>query len=121
MTDHIERLQEYLASRGHRAEFRSLTADASTREYFRIGWGSTTAIACVYPEPFDPAEQTYLDVTRLFIAGRLPVAEVLDSDGGFGVIVQEDLGDTVLRNVLAGADEETSEPLVHEAISLIAR
>lgn len=121
MTDHIERLQAYLVSRRQLTGITSLTADASTREYFRIGWGDTTAIACVYPEPFDPADQNYLDVTRLFLAGGLPVAEIIDVDGGFGVIVQEDLGDTVLRDVLADSDESTRTQLLNEAILLIAR
>src|ERR1051326_5465309 len=70
----------------------ALTPDASTREYFRIPWQRGTAVAAVYPEPFDPAVQPYLDVTRLFVESDLPVPQVLDADGNVGVIVQEDLG-----------------------------
>src|SRR5258708_32499593 len=121
MPDHIDRLQKYLSARSQSTAFAALTADASTREYFRIEWNGTSAIACVYPEPFDPAEQTYLDVTRLFSAGDLPVARIIDFDGVFGVIVQEDFGDRVLRDVLLEEDKETDSRLLNEAISLRAR
>jgi aminoglycoside/choline kinase family phosphotransferase len=122
MLNHRQRLEQFLASRDHGGEIMQLTADASTREYFRIDWDGKTAVACVYPEPFDAAEQTYLDVTKLFLAGGLPVAEVLDLDGEHGVIIQEDLGDSVLRDVIA--KKETTDQrkrLRDEAISLITR
>src|SRR5258706_7772620 len=121
MSDHIARLQKYLTSRGQSPGFDALTADASTREYFRIEWNGSSAVACVYHEPFDPAEQTYLDVTKLFLAGGLPVAEIIDFDGDFGVIVQEDFGDRVLRDVLIEENKETDPRLLNEAMSLIAR
>jgi len=121
MSDHVDRLQQYLTSRGQSTGFDALTADASTREYFRVSWNGADVIACVYPEPFDPAEQTYLDVTRLFTAGGLPVAKIIDVDGPFGVIVQEDFGDRILRDVLIEEDKETDSRLLNEAISLIAR
>lgn len=121
MLDHEKRLKDFLSSRGEILEFESLTADASTRGYFRIAWKGTQAIACVYPESFDPAEQSYIDVTRLFIAGGLPVAEIFDHDGEFGVIVQEDLGDLILRNVLLDTDPADHARKLDEAISLIAR
>jgi len=121
MSDIVERLKQYLIARGLSPEFDALTADASTREYFRIGWHGGHAIACVYPEPFVPEEQTFLDVTRLFLASHLPVAEIFDFDGPLGVIVQEDLGNTVLREALLQAEGERYSRLLSEAISLIAR
>ena len=121
MSDHQDRLKQFLASRNRSGGTTALTADASIREYFRINWNGESAVACVYPEAFDPAEQTFLDVTRLFTAGGLPVAEVLDFDGNFGVIVQEDLGDRVLRDVMLAAREEHRSRLLDEAITLIAR
>lgn len=121
MSDHQQRLEKFLDLRSQPRDFQSLTADASTREYFRIGWNGSSAIACVYPEPFDPAGHSYLDVTRLFIAGGLPVAEIYEYDGELGVIVQEDLGDTILREVLLETDETDTKRKLDEAISLIAR
>ena len=121
MSDHPQRLEAFLDSRSQPRDLQSLTADASTREYFRISWNGSSAIACVYPEPFDPTSQPYLDVTRLFHAGGLPVADVYDYDGDQGVIVQEDLGDTILREVLLETDETDAKRKLDEAISLIAR
>lgn len=121
MTVIKDRLQQFLRSRGRSPEYISLTADASTREYFRIDWEGGNAIACVYPEPFYPADQNYLDVTRLFLDAHLPVAEIYDLDGALGVIVLEDLGDRILRDVLNEETDAEDSRLLREAVSLIAR
>ncbi len=128
MSGHSDRLKNFLTTRGQPSDFASLTADASTREYFRIRWNGQNAIACVYPEPFDPAGHSYLDSTRLFIAGGLPVAEIIDVDGELGVIVQEDFGNRILREELVssphvskGSSATRTDRLFGEAISLIAR
>lgn len=121
MSDFRERLEKFLTSKNQLLEISALTPDASTREYFRVRWNDSTAIACVYPEPFDPREQTFLDVTNLFLKNDLPVAAIYDFDGETGVIVQEDLGDTILRTVLDRADAEEKENLIGEAIKLIPR
>jgi N-acetylmuramate 1-kinase len=116
-----QRLQDYLTRSGQSAgQIVALTPDASTREYFRVPWHETSAVVAVYPEPFDPDIHPYLDVTRLFAAARLPVPEVLDVDGGQGIIVQEDLGDRQLRRVFETAGEDEREAYVEQAISLIA-
>jgi aminoglycoside/choline kinase family phosphotransferase len=120
MSDFLARLEEYLNVRELAHDFKQLTQDASTREYFRIKWKDSTAIACVYPEPFIAAEQSYLDVTALFRAAELPVAEIYDFDEKLGVIVQEDLGNTILRSVLEESTEDKKEALIDEAIGLIA-
>lgn len=121
MPDHAQKLQEFFAKRGLPFEAVLLTADASTREYFRVAWDGGTAVACVYPEPFDPDAQSYLDATRLFLAGGLPVAEIFDIDGDTGVIIVEDMGDTILRDVLLAETGDRRTRLLDEAISLIAR
>jgi len=121
MFDFRPRLEQFLIAKNQPPDIVQLTPDASTREYFRIGWRGAAAIACVYPEPFDAKEQTYLDVTNLFVQGGLPVAEIYDFDAGLGVIVQEDLGDRVLRPILDTDDSKKREDLLNEAIKLIAR
>jgi len=121
MSDFVSRLEQYLADRVESLSFQQLTQDASTREYFRIGWAGATAIACVYPEGFVEAEQSYLDVTRLFLANGLPVAEILDFDEGLGVIVLEDLGDRILRDEIQASSAKRREELIVEAIDLIPR
>lgn len=121
MPDFRTRLEQFLTMRGEPVRIEQLTPDASIREYFRIAWRDGSAIACVYPESFVKAEQSYLDVTELFLAAGLPVAEILDFDEQLGVIIQEDLGDRILRDVMVEADDETRESLVLEAVELIPR
>ncbi|MCA1589694.1 MAG: phosphotransferase [Acidobacteria bacterium] len=121
MYDSLSRLKLFLMSRGETDDILRLTPDASTREYFRIGWKGERAIACVYPESFVAREHTYLDITNLFLSGGLPVADVFAYDESLGVIVQEDLGDRILRDVMLEADEQKREKLNFEAVSLIPK
>ncbi|HYN85415.1 MAG TPA: phosphotransferase [Pyrinomonadaceae bacterium] len=116
-----ERLAQYLSRAGAKLDkVVALTPDASTREYFRIPWKRTTAIAAVYPEPFDPEIHPFLDVTRLFVEAKIPVPEVLDVDALSGIIVQEDLGDNQLRRVFETATEDERDAHVEQAVRLIA-
>lgn len=119
MSDFLSRLERFLNERNEPKSIEQLTQDASTREYFRVGWNGGTAIACVYPESFIVAEQSYLDVTKLFSKNGLPVATILDFDESLGVIVQEDFGDVILRDVLTNSTADEKERLIEEAIRLI--
>jgi N-acetylmuramate 1-kinase len=121
MSDFLSRLEGFLKNRNEQPSYQQLTPDASTREYFRVPWRASTAIACVYPEAFIEDEQSYLDVSRLFVSAGLPVAKVLDFDEALGVIVLEDMGDHILRDELQNCDDERREELVTEAIDLIPR
>src|SRR5262245_21024904 len=117
-----ERIETYVAEKGARkSEIVGLTPDASTREYFRIPWKGGTAVAAVYPEPFDTAVHPYLDVTRLFIDCGLPVPKVYEALGETGIIVQEDLGNRQLGQVFDEVSVEEREGLLEQAISIIAR
>src|SRR5882762_11133806 len=106
-----ERLSGYLETTQNDAPapIVSLTPDASTREYFRVPWKQRTAVAAVYPEPFDAEVHPYLDVTRLFLAADVPVPDIYAIDGERGIIVQEDLGDQQLFRFFESASEEESE------------
>ena len=116
----IERLQEFLEKDNRKTDIEVLTPDASTREYFRINWNDSTAIACVYSESFLAKEQSYIDATNLLLVGGLPVAKIFDFSENLGVIIQEDFGDTILRDVLAESDSGEKENLLDEATILIA-
>jgi len=98
-----------------------LTPDASTRNYFRIPWKKGTAVAAVYPEPFDADVHPYLDVTRLFLEAGISVPTIYSVDGDRGIIVQEDLGDQQLSRFYESASEEECEEYKERAINLIAR
>lgn len=116
-----DRLVDYLANQKGMADavITALTPDASTREYFRIPWNRSTAVAAVYPEPFDPELHPYLDVTRLFVECGLPVPEVYAVEGDSGIIIQEDLGDQQLCRVFESVSEDEREEYLDQAISLI--
>jgi N-acetylmuramate 1-kinase len=121
MSDFGERLEKFLSQRNELLKVEQLTPDASTREYFRVNWRSGSAIACVYPESFNVGEQSYLDVTNLFIASGLPVAKVLDFDESLGVIVIEDFGDRILRDEMQSVNAAKREQLIDNAIEMIPR
>src|SRR5207248_9481274 len=106
-----DRIASYVAKhqRASKSEIVALTPDASTREYFRIPWDKGSAVAAVYPEPFDPAVHPYLDVTGLFLEAGLPVPEIYDTDGASGIIVQEDRGDRQVHQVFVTPSEEQGE------------
>ena len=123
VTSARERIETYLAEKenARKTEVVALTPDASTREYFRIRWDKGTAVAAVYPEPFDPLVHPYLDVTRLFVECGLPVPKVHESVGDMGIIVQEDLGNRQLGQVFDEVSVEERENLLEQAIEIIAR
>lgn len=115
------RIETYVRRRGGDAsQIVALTPDASTREYFRLPWDNSTAVAAVYPEPFDAELHPFIDVTRLFEAAHLPVPAILDIDAALGIIAQEDLGDQQLRRVFESASDDEREAYVEQAIHLIA-
>jgi aminoglycoside/choline kinase family phosphotransferase len=117
-----DRLARFITQQGIASkEVIPLTPDASTRKYYRIGWKKRTAVAAVYPEPFDPEFHPYLDVTRLFLECEIPVPEIYAVDGNAGIIVQEDLGDRQLFHFYEDESDEHCDEYKERAIALIAR
>jgi aminoglycoside/choline kinase family phosphotransferase len=120
-----ERLLKFLEGQDVKSDnIVPLTPDASTRNYFRIPWKkdkASSAVAAVYPEPFDPDFHPYLDVTRLFMENSIPVPEIYAVDGQSGVIVQEDLGDRQLFRVYEAAPDEECDQYKERAVNLIAQ
>ena len=117
-----DRLARFITQQGIASkEVTPLTPDASTRKYYRIGWKKRTAVAAVYPEPFDPEFHPYLDVTRLFLDCDIPVPEIYAVDGNAGIIVQEDLGDRQLFHIYDDESEEQCDEYKEQAIALIAK
>lgn len=105
-----------------------LTPDASTRKYFRIAdqhQPYETLIVSLYPAPFNPLDNTFLDVTRLFERAQLPVPQIVDVAGTEGIILQEDLGDTSLTTWMNEAEisgnTQGAGEMLRQAIELIAR
>lgn len=107
-----------------KALYQPLTPDASTRKYYRVATATSpreTLIISLYATPFNPQDNSFLDVTRLFEQAGLPVPRVIDAAGTEGIILQEDLGDESLARWLSGADESGADGMMKKAISLIAR
>ncbi|HEX7296511.1 MAG TPA: phosphotransferase [Pyrinomonadaceae bacterium] len=118
----LERLTRVLSQNEIKnREVIALTPDASTRKYFRVAWKKGTAVAAVYPEPFDPRFHPYLDVTNLFLKCDIPVPAIYEVDGPTGVIIQEDLGAQQLFQFFETEPEERCDEYKERAISLIAR
>lgn len=118
-----EILEEFLAENKQSVEVEQLTQDASVREYFRINWNGKSAIACVYPvnELVRGQFEAYLDVTNLFLNVGLPVARILATGEEKRIIIHEDFGNVILREVLLNSDDAKKEELLNEAIALIAK
>lgn len=118
-----ERLDAFLSAQKGAHDARrceALTPDASTRFYFRVVWRGQLAVAAVYPEPFDPEVQPFLDVTKLLTVAEIPVPEIYEIDGARGVIVQEDLGDEQLAKLNGDALGRDRAQHIRQAISIIA-
>jgi N-acetylmuramate 1-kinase len=122
-SDFQNRLETFLTVNAQPLQIQQLTPDASTREYFRVSWNGKSVIACVYP-PDDQGKTQFdacLDVTNVFLSENLPVAKILASDAEIGIIIHEDFGNVILRDVLQNSDYETRDNLLNEAITIIAK
>jgi N-acetylmuramate 1-kinase len=121
-SDPPEPLRAFLAERFGAGEpiVDPLSGDASTRRYFRVRSGTTTAVAALYPEPFDPAALPFLVVRSLLAGWGLPVPAVLDCDGPRGVVLLEDLGDVTVQERLR-RDPPARDGLYGEALDQLAR
>ncbi len=116
-----DRLSRFLSKKGLSQTVTPLTPDASTREYYRLVNNGISSVACVYPETFEDGDHhPYVDVTRLFQAGGIRVPRILEIDGTLGIILLEDVGDMILRDVLAVADGPQRAILQAKAIGIIA-
>jgi N-acetylmuramate 1-kinase len=123
MSDLEKRLNDFLTRNNQPSVLSQLTPDASTREYFRVRWHDKPAIACVYPfnELCRGQFEACLDVTGVFLNADLPVARIFASDAAQGIIIHEDFGDVILRDVLENSDAAARENYLNEAIQLIAK
>ncbi|MCD9187276.1 MAG: phosphotransferase [Pyrinomonadaceae bacterium] len=117
------KLEEFLAKNKQKTGISPLKQDASTREYFRVSWNENPAIACVYPfnDLCKGQYEACLDVTNVFLTAGLPVARIFASDDENKIIIHQDFGDTILRDVLQHTDENTREHYLNESIRLIAQ
>ena len=116
-----EHLVEQQGPGAEATEIAPLFGDASTRRYFRLRQGDETAIAALYPEPFDPEQMPFLEVRALLEGYGLPVPRVQGVDAARGILVLEDLGDLTLQEGLRGTTAREREVLYREALDQLAR
>ena len=114
-----EHLQERRPAEAGHLAVAALSGDASTRRYYRIEDGRNYVLA-LYPEPFDPEAMPFLTIQRLLQDYGLPVPEIVDVDGGRGIVLQEDLGDCTLQEALRDCTDAALGELYREAVDEIA-
>jgi aminoglycoside/choline kinase family phosphotransferase len=103
---------------------------ASTRRYFRVRLGRTTAVAMFVPDGAKPDEVVqpgqaparwpFLEVRDLLASRGVDVPALYGEDQARGWVLLEDLGDETLSNALAARPNER-ERLYVRAVSDLAR
>jgi hypothetical protein len=83
--------------------------------------GRRTRVVALWPEPFDPAALSFLNVARLLTEVPLPIPRIDDVSGEEGVLLLEDLGDLLLQDFVAAQGHSERRRLYLEAIELLAR
>ena len=107
--------------------------DASDRRYYRVTYGAfgvqKTAVMMELADtgPFIKSEEVtlyhdesgelpFLNIHRFLTGLGTPVPKVLFQDRGLGVLLLEDLGDTLLVEIAKGNDRDQIKALYHRAI-----
>lgn len=105
---------------GASARWSRLAGDASNRVYYRVDTGAGSVILMVHESPFVEHELPFLNVARFLAELGAPVPEVLAAYPGQGVLVLQDLGDTLVQSYLVGRSRREVEAVYREAIELVA-
>jgi aminoglycoside/choline kinase family phosphotransferase len=119
------RIERFLSGETGRSldveSFRSLVGDASNRIYYRLYLKSgESRVLALYPEPFVPRELPYINISELLRAMSLRVPRIESVSGSEGLMVLEDLGDTLLQDFVAEAKVEQKRARYREAVSMLA-
>jgi hypothetical protein len=104
---------------GGSARIRKLAGDASNRSYYRVSADAGTAVIMVHEEPFRETELPFLNVAHYLGQIGAPVPEVLASHPERGVLILQDMGDTLLQAYLEGRPPADVEAVYREAIDLV--
>lgn len=121
------RLVDGLSSENYqeRIEFQPLIGDGSSRRFIRVFCDLQPC--CLGVVPASSADRDFAEFrSALAIARHLnrkgvPVPGVLSADSRLGLILFEDLGDTLLHNVLKSEPESSMAPLYREVIEALVR
>ncbi len=116
------RLEEYLRSKGREgAPVAPLAGDASTRRYYRVGFGASSVVVSVYPEPFAAGELPFTVVQRLLVEWGIPAPIIEEENAALGIVVQQDLGDRMLQSIVGAVSGREVLDLYRTAVSDLVR
>lgn len=104
---------------GDSARVARLAGDASNRVYWRVHSVAGPAILMVHEGPFSEQELPFLNVAHFLSELGAPVPGVLAAYPDSGVLVLQDLGDTLLQSYLVGRSRREAESIYRDAIDLI--
>ena len=104
---------------GADARLARLQGDASNRLYYRVTAPAGSAILMVHEEAFREDELPFLNVAHHLNGIGSPVPEVLAAYPEQGVLVLEDLGDTLLQEYVRQRPAKEVKAIYREAIDLI--
>ncbi len=120
--DPMKRAERYVRRRFDGATVAPLVGDASNRAYYRVVLdGGQSRVLALLPEAFDPETLPFLNVHELLRAIPVRVPQVFDVSGELGILLLEDLGDTLLQDAVEAADDARKKALYREALDLLAR
>lgn len=105
-----------------------LEGGASTRQFFRVRWGTQNAIAMYTPAPSQEIAKArqasgyaaFVEVAQLLTDRALPVPKILGASQIAPVLLVEDLGNHTLANYLT-LHPERKEALYRLAVTTLAR
>ena len=99
-----------------------LAGDASDRRFVRVlPPGGPSRILVVHAGPVDPETLPLIRVAELLRQLSVPVPVVHGADAKLGIVVIEDLGDTLLEEAAATLPASRRRALYREAVELIAK
>ncbi len=107
-------------------EFAPLQGDASTRNYFRVGFhlenGSQDKQSVIVMQLEKPCgDQNDFSMILTYLQGlRLPVPQLHAFDGSNGLLFLEDCGDVTLETGIRDASLEEKKVLYRQAVELLA-
>ncbi len=98
-----------------------LAGDASDRSFVRIvPPGAPSRVLVVHDGRIDPETLPLIRVAELFRRLPVPVPVIHGADARLGIVVVEDLGDTMLEDVVATAPAVDRHARYREAVEIIA-
>ncbi len=98
-----------------------LAGDASDRRFVRVvPPGAPTRVLVVHERPIDPDTLPLIRVGELFRRLSVPVPAIHGAHAALGIVVVEDLGDTMLEDAAANLPDVERSARYREAVEIIA-